>query len=874
MPNILSKLFRRKKAGAVDAATSKDKGRKGKKGKIQKNVIQKADPAKTISPVRSDEEGLINRNNSLSNTSLTGRGSNGSAEKESTAAVESRSPENQRVVSPRSQTSRSAAMTNDNMWRMEEPKLHVMPSHDENLDHSNAPAPISPRLSFQQLQQFESQQRRSPPSNQISHQPLFHMSSDIPRHQAEAMDDMNRSDASSSSFNLSTDAEDSEYEQVKRLGYVPREPLPGPYANSSTLDTSNFSAISSPTAYTTDDERLFPALQTDDEMTQATAQSLKSAAKQPQGLLVPLSTPDDEPGRIQIYPARNETDDDMRAWGITTQQPNQNSSRSAASDQQFGFQNSVTPTNSTTNGRATPGPSRNFTSPKSSSPASGDFSSNNDFANFADFSNFGDTNFGDNHFETFDNDIQQWNDNPNRVENKRSPTGQRGDMNGFGNFGGHMPSSASETQHDASLSELLAQAKGKRRSGRKSLTKHSSSSVNSAPAITSQYLRQHHNLRSYSGYGDREREGSRASADATSVSDIIQSLEATNQSRMKSGASSRHSSHRSLGEGGVARSAKELFREKRRKERLSSSSRGLHRSRSSEHSSSENSENEASESWLFDEVTGALGPRGIAADLESLSGRSRNSNKSSGNKSHKSHRSHRSHRSRRSHRRHKSTSNASVDSHGSRTSRNSRNSRYSHRSTKSFLSQMSEQSRSVANDLLRLEMQLAMVGSQENRDDVPARATASVGGSVGGASRTNRTSRKQVNGHRSHSHSSSSFARRSKMTVIAPPGKLGIILANKADSKGTVVSGVRTSSILAEKISPGDRIIAIDGEDVSRMTVSEITTIMARKADFERTLTVLTTPKHVTTMGSESLPRSPTNKSSTEHFDNGFQYRR
>ena len=83
------------------------------------------------------------------------------------------------------------------------------------------------------------------------------------------------------------------------------------------------------------------------------------------------------------------------------------------------------------------------------------------------------------------------------------------------------------------------------------------------------------------------------------------------------------------------------------------------------------------------------------------------------------------------------------------------------------------------------------------------------------------------------------------MTVVAPPGKLGIILANKADSKGTVVSGVRTSSVLAEKISPGDRIIAIDDEDVSLMTVSEITTIMARKSDFERQLTVMTTPKHL-----------------------------
>ena len=68
----------------------------------------------------------------------------------------------------------------------------------------------------------------------------------------------------------------------------------------------------------------------------------------------------------------------------------------------------------------------------------------------------------------------------------------------------------------------------------------------------------------------------------------------------------------------------------------------------------------------------------------------------------------------------------------------------------------------------------------------------------------------------------------------------------EADSKGTVVSDMSTSLVLAEKISPGDRIIAIDGEDVSRMTVSEITTIMARKSEFERTLTVLTTPKHMT----------------------------
>jgi C-terminal processing protease CtpA/Prc len=103
---------------------------------------------------------------------------------------------------------------------------------------------------------------------------------------------------------------------------------------------------------------------------------------------------------------------------------------------------------------------------------------------------------------------------------------------------------------------------------------------------------------------------------------------------------------------------------------------------------------------------------------------------------------------------------------------------------------------------------------------------------------------------------SSSSSRRSRVTVLAPPGKLGIILANKADSKGTVVSGVRTSSALVDKVSPGDRIVAIDGEDVSLMTVSEITSIMARKSDFERTLTVLTSPRHLSSTQLVSSPRA------------------
>ena len=412
---------------------------------------------------------------------------------------------------------------------------------------------------------------------------------------------------------------------------------------------------------------------------------------------------------------------------------------------------------------------------------------------FADFANFESVAFSEAHRGS----------STNRATSMRNFLESSPDPNGFRGNSQHLSASSSQGQRDTSLSDLLAQAKRTSSSRR-------GNSVNSAPAITAQYLRDYHGLRPTSQ--------ARPASGTTSVSDIISSLEATNATRTRT--SKTRSTHRSVGsrESGAnasVLSAQDRIRERRRGEGVSSSRR--HRSHASNGGESDHSSD--NEDFLFDEVAGALGPRGVAADMESLSGRSKSS---TGNKSHRSQRSSRNSRPRRP-----KSSSESVNSRGSRESR------YSHKSTRSYISQMSEQSRSVANDLLRLEMQLAMVGSQEGGNgDVSVN-----GGSAGGASRasrTSRTSRRSIAG---------AITMRSKIMVVAPPGKLGIILANKADSKGTVVSGVRTSSVLAEKISPGDRIIAIDGEDVSRMTVSEITTIMARKAEFERTLTVLTTTK-------------------------------
>ena len=311
------------------------------------------------------------------------------------------------------------------------------------------------------------------------------------------------------------------------------------------------------------------------------------------------------------------------------------------------------------------------------------------------------------------------------------------------------------SKQEVPLAELLAQAKSKRRSN--------GNSVNSAPAFTT------------AAYKERKRlmEAGNNDNSASSVSDIIKSLELTNASRSRT------------------------------------SKRRTSNDRQSRNTASDNNDPSDQDEWLMDEVTGALGPRGIAADLESLSGRSHTSGRSRSSSTR--------HHSRKSSRRKKSSSNNTTHTDHSSVGSKSVGSRRSRYSTKSYLSQMSEQSRSVANDLLRLEAQLAMVGSNSNNNHDHGSTTGS------------RHSRR---------------AARPRISVQAPPGKLGIILANKANSKGTVVSGVRTSSVLADKVSPGDRIVAIDGEDVSLMTVSEITTIMARKSDFERTLTVLRTPRN------------------------------
>lgn len=82
------------------------------------------------------------------------------------------------------------------------------------------------------------------------------------------------------------------------------------------------------------------------------------------------------------------------------------------------------------------------------------------------------------------------------------------------------------------------------------------------------------------------------------------------------------------------------------------------------------------------------------------------------------------------------------------------------------------------------------------------------------------------------------------LTVFVPAGgTLGLYLEDDTDvdegGPGTVVKDVRLSSVLIKQVSPGDRIVSIDGQDVSQMTTSEISTVLALwNSDLDRELVI------------------------------------
>ena len=80
---------------------------------------------------------------------------------------------------------------------------------------------------------------------------------------------------------------------------------------------------------------------------------------------------------------------------------------------------------------------------------------------------------------------------------------------------------------------------------------------------------------------------------------------------------------------------------------------------------------------------------------------------------------------------------------------------------------------------------------------------------------------------------------RREFSVVVPPGPLGIVIENRKDLPGTIVVKVQQRNPVAKAIKAGDRIISIDGENLSQKTVNEVSAKFAQKNLCHRTLIML-----------------------------------
>jgi len=77
--------------------------------------------------------------------------------------------------------------------------------------------------------------------------------------------------------------------------------------------------------------------------------------------------------------------------------------------------------------------------------------------------------------------------------------------------------------------------------------------------------------------------------------------------------------------------------------------------------------------------------------------------------------------------------------------------------------------------------------------------------------------------------------------IFAPPGKLGVVI-DTPDDGAPVVHAVKDTSVIADRIIVGDKLVAVDDEDVRSMTAIKVSKMISRKgANPSRKLTIIRT---------------------------------
>ena len=83
---------------------------------------------------------------------------------------------------------------------------------------------------------------------------------------------------------------------------------------------------------------------------------------------------------------------------------------------------------------------------------------------------------------------------------------------------------------------------------------------------------------------------------------------------------------------------------------------------------------------------------------------------------------------------------------------------------------------------------------------------------------------------------SSMFQPEFEFNVVAPPGVLGLILETSTGDGRPMVNSIKPSSCLNELVMVGDRLISVDDENVSGMTASNVSRLIASRLDKPRVM--------------------------------------
>jgi hypothetical protein len=126
-------------------------------------------------------------------------------------------------------------------------------------------------------------------------------------------------------------------------------------------------------------------------------------------------------------------------------------------------------------------------------------------------------------------------------------------------------------------------------------------------------------------------------------------------------------------------------------------------------------------------------------------------------------------------------------------------------------------------------------GDQQSALD-PAVAGATGAALGGGAGSFN-----DADSFEKHYRDPSASVKEELLNIFAPPGKLGVVI-DTPDDGAPVVHAVKDSSVIADKIQVGDKLCAVDDEDVRSMTAIKVSKLISRKsANPSRKLTIIRT---------------------------------